>query len=331
MNKKSFTCLLTITGLGLLLTSCQAAPINATTKITSSKGAGSKTLSALVLVDGSSQIEPDLESFAGNDTYYYIEDSKFDTVTYTPKSDGAKVGMIKDGYLTNPNNKTSCQEIWNEFNDVVKSYIPTGFDFQLREIKSDNWDDSYMDQAPASDVFAFKGYVYSLTYSWTSVSDYIAKTKTLMGDSYEFSELKEAEDEGQKWAKIEKNDDGTYTWSEAHLVNYWSVYDIADKVTSSTYFNKAALGEDFKITTDNAFAVAMQEYQIGESDPVIVKIDNKSGLDENKNLKFISATGIIKEKNNNLGLYIGVGAAVVVVAGVSIGAVLITKKRKAAK
>lgn len=58
MNKKHFLTVSAACLLGLALSSCQIAPVNATTKIDSVKGAGSKTLSALVLVDGSCQIEP---------------------------------------------------------------------------------------------------------------------------------------------------------------------------------------------------------------------------------------------------------------------------------
>jgi len=56
MNKKHFLTVSAACLLGLALSSCQIAPVNATTKIDSVKGAGSKTLSALVLVDGSCQI-----------------------------------------------------------------------------------------------------------------------------------------------------------------------------------------------------------------------------------------------------------------------------------
>lgn len=46
MNKKHFLTVSAACLLGLALSSCQIAPVNATTKIDSVKGAGSKTLSA---------------------------------------------------------------------------------------------------------------------------------------------------------------------------------------------------------------------------------------------------------------------------------------------
>ena len=160
-----------------------------------------------------------------------------------------------------------------------------------------------------------------------------AKAKKLIGNSYEVSHLKEYEDEQQKpWASLTKNDDGTYTWSEAYLVNYWSVYDIADQVTGSKYFNRAALGADFAVTTDNTFAVALQEYRIGDSDPVTVQIDNTQGTDENMNLKFISATGSIKSASkNNTGLIVGIVIGACAVVGAVVGGVVAAKKKKTTK
>lgn len=330
MNKKQFTGFLTMVAGTLLLASCQIAPVNATTTITSSKGAGSKTISVLVLVDGSCQIEPDTTSFPGNDNYFYLEDVDFSDITITPKADGAKVKLFLDGYLTNPNKKETAQEVWTEFNSVVESYIPEGFEFKCTEIKSSDWKDEYMTTIPDATVSAWKGYVYSVSYSWDSVADYMEKTKTLVGDSYAESHLQELDDAGTPWAKITKNDDGTTTWSEAYLVNYWSVYGVADKVMASEYFNKAALGDAYAITTDNAFSVSLQEFQVGEGEKVIVKIDNKNGVDENLNPKFISATGIIKEKSNNVGLYVGIGVgAVIVIAGIgAVAYIALRRKRK---
>ena len=306
MNKKHFLTVSAACLLGLALSSCQIAPVNATTKIDSVKGAGSKTLSALVLVDGSCQIEP--TPFGSNSSYYVVNSPDFSDVQFTPKADGAKVKLALDGYLTNPNGLATTQAVWDEFNQVVESYVPEGFNFNLRTVQSSDWKDEYMDTVPGADVKAWKGYVYQVSYSWNSTEEYIEKTKKLIGNSYEVSHLKEYEDEHQKpWASLTKNNDGTYTWSEAYLVNYWSVYDIADQVTGSKYFNKAALGADFAVTTDNTFAVALQEYRIGDSDPVTVQIDNTQGTDENMNLKFISATGSIKSASkNNTGLIVGI-------------------------
>lgn len=259
MNKKHFLTVSAACLLGLALSSCQIAPVNATTKIDSVKGAGSKTLSALVLVDGSCQIEP--TPFGSNSSYYVVNSPDFSDVQFTPKADGAKVKLALDGYLTNPNGLATTQAVWDEFNQVVESYVPEGFNFNLRTVQSSDWKDEYMDTVPGADVKAWKGYVYQVSYSWNSTEEYIEKTKKLIGNSYEVSHLKEYEDEQQKpWASLTKNNDGTYTWSEAYLVNYWSVYDIADQVTGSKYFNRAALGADFAVTTDNTFAVALQEY-----------------------------------------------------------------------
>lgn len=295
MKKNQLIGLLTMAGVALTLASCQIAPVNATTKINSVDGAGSKTISMLVLVDGSCQIQPDTTSFVGNNNYFYIGDATFEDIKFTPKEDGAKVKLVLDGYLTNPNKLDSNQKVWDEFNEVVKSYIPEGFTFNCREVKSDDWNDDYMTNVPGADVTAWKGYVYSVSYSWDNVTSYIEKTKALIGqDAYAISHLQELDDASTPWAKFTKNEDNTYTWEEAYLVNYWSVYGVADKVLGSKYFNKAALGADYAITTDNAFSIALQEYQIGDGDKVIVKIDNQNGVDENQNPKFISATGTIK-------------------------------------
>lgn len=336
MNKKRFTGLLTIAAAALVLSSCQVAPVNATTTINSTSGAGSKTISALVLVDGSCQIAPDKTAFEGNNDYFYIEDADFSDITFEPKYDDfgnvARVKMVQDGYLTNPNGKETTQEVWDEFNQVVESYVPEGFEFKCTEVKSANWDDKYMDEIPTSnDVTEWKGYVYSVTYSWDSVEDYMAKTKTLVGHVYDDSHLKELDDLGTPWASISKNDDGTYTWKEAYLVNFWSVYGIADNVMESEYFNRAALGADFTVTTEQAFSVALQEYTMGEK-TTLVKIDNKNGVDDQLNPKFIEITGTLPEENNgnsNNGWLIGVG--VLAVAVVAVGAyVVISKKKKAA-
>lgn len=331
MNKKHFLTVSAACLLGLALSSCQIAPVNATTKIDSVKGAGSKTLSALVLVDGSCQIEP--TPFGSNSSYYVVNSPDFSDVKFTPKADGAKVKLALDGYLTNPNGLATTQAVWDEFNQVVESYVPEGFNFNLRTVQSSDWKDEYMDTVPGADVKAWKGYVYQVSYSWNSTEEYIEKTKKLIGNSYEVSHLKEYEDEQQKpWASLTKNDDGTYTWSEAYLVNYWSVYDIADQVTGSKYFNRAALGADFAVTTDNTFAVALQEYRIGVSDPVTVQIDNTQGTDENMNLKFISATGSIKSASkNNTGLIVGIVIGACAVVGAVVGGVVAAKKKKTTK
>lgn len=313
----------------LTLASCQIAPVNASTSITSTKGAGNKTIYLLALVDGSCQMEK--TEFTGNNDYYVIDNIDMTNIQLTPKANGDKVKLFKDGYLTNPNKKATCQEVWTEFNQVVESYVPEGFDFSCRSVQSSDWNDDYMENVPGTDVNAWKGYVYSVSYSWKDTQDYINKTKTLIGeDVYSQSQLKELDDANTPWASLTKESDGSYTWSEAYLVNYWSVYGIADKVLSSEYFNKAALGSDYAITTDQAFCTSLQEYKIGESEKMVVSIDNKNGLDENLNPKFISAKGIIKEeKKNNVGLYIGIGVAAVVVIG-AVVCISVTKKNKKA-
>lgn len=330
-NKQTIAAFAVIALAASSLASCQIAPINATTTITSAEGAGTKTISALMLVDGSCQIEPDTTSFPTNANYYYIEDPEFDNITITPKADGAKVKVYKDGYLTNPNKLTSCQAVWDEFNDVVKSYVPEGFTFNLKEAHSTDWQASYMETVPDATVSAWKAYIYQITYSWTNIDEYISKTKTLVGKSYDSSHLAEIEQDGKKWASMSKNEDGTYTFKEAYLVNYWSVFDIFNNVMNSDYYNRVALGEAYKVATDSAFAVALQQYKIGESDPVLVKVDNKNGTNSDLSAKYIQATGTIPEVKNNLGLIIGcvVGGVVVVGAGIGIGIAL--KKKKAAK
>ena len=291
MNKKQkLTSLLALTGLGIVLASCQIAPVNATTSITSAEGAGTKTISALVLVDGSAQINPDAESFPGNGEYYYIEDSTFENVTFTPKADGAMVNLYHDGYLTNPNNLTTVKEVWEEFASKVADYIPEGFTLETRTVQSENWTDDYMETKQGTGAHTeWKGYVFSVTYSWANVAEYMAKTKALIGETlYESTELQELDDEGTPWVTFTAGENNTYTWREAYVVNYWSAYGIFDPVMHSEYFNLAN-----GITTANGFAVAMQEYVIGEGQAQIVKVDNKNSLDAENNLKFIEATGTI--------------------------------------
>ena len=331
MNKKHLLPLLTTVAAGLVLASCQIAPVNATTTITSRKGAGSKTFRSLVLVDGSSQINPSPVEGIANENYYQVDLSDLNNITFTPKADGAKVKMVLDGILTNPNGLATTQAVWDEFNEVVKSKVPAGFNFSYTEVKSANWDDAYMTTVPGADVNAFKGYVYELSYSWESVDDYIAKTKTLIGDIYEETELAEYEtDTNKKWATLTQVEGDTFKWEEAYLVNFWSVYGVADKVTTSEYFNLAAFGAGFEFTTDQTFACVAQEYKIGDGEVVKVNVDNLNGKDANQNLKFISATGTLPSETNT-GLIVGlvVGGVAVVGAGVGIGVAL--KKKKAAK
>lgn len=330
MNKKRITALAAC----LLLAGCQVAPVNATTTITSSEGAGSKTISALVLVDGSCQIDADLESFPGNTSYYRVDNIDFTNLELTPKADGAKVRLYHDGYLTNPNGKATCKEVWEEFNGVVESYVPEGFEFKCTEVKSANWTDDYMETVPDATVSEWKGYVYSVTYSWANVEEYISKTKTLIGaDAYEISQLKEMEDAGLAWAKFETLENNQFKWSEAWYVNYWSVYGTADKVMGSEYFNKAALGAEFAITTENAFSISLQQFTIGESESVTIKVDNTSGSNEDLSVKMIEATGTItpapvetpEAPNNTTTVIIIAAAAAVVLAA---GLFFILKKKK---
>lgn len=339
-NKKTILGISAVAVLGCVLAACQSMPINASTTITNKDGAGSKTINALMLVDGSCQIEPDVTSFPSNTTYYYIDDVNFDNPQFTPKADGAKVGMIKEGYFRNPNKIATSQGIWDEFNKVVENNVPEGFEFKIKTVQSNDWKDSYMDEIPGADVSAWKGYVYSLTYTWNNVEEYISKTKTLIGDSYGISDLADAEDGGQKWASFEISDEATntYTWKEAYLVNYWSVYDICDRVMNSEYFNRAALGEEYKVNTENAFSVAMQQYKIGESDVKTIKIDNSNGLNEDLSLKYIEASGVIKKEEvvvppstTNVGLIVGIAVGAVVVIAAGVGTYIVLKNKKAKK
>lgn len=319
MNKKHITSLFALTGLVLFLSSCQVAPVNAKTTITSTEGAGSKTISTLVLVDGSAQITADAESFPGNNNYFYIEDSTFENVEFTPKADGAKAKLYHDGYLTNPNGKGTVKEIWEEFASKVQDYVPEGFELTTRTVQSDDWKDEYMETVPGAEVTAWKGYVFSVTYSWENVEEYIAKTKTLIGENYEVSELQELDDAGTPWVTFTKGEENVYTWSEAYVVNYWSAFGVFDGVMNSEYFNKNG------INTFDGFSVALQEYVIGESDPVIVKVDNLNTKDENGNLKFVSAKGVVKGNN---GLIIGIIAGVAAVIA-AVAAFLVIKRKKA--
>ena len=322
MNKKRITALAAC----LLLAGCQVAPVNATTSITSTEGAGTKTISLLALVDGSAQITPDAESFPNNANYFYIEDADFSEVTFTPKADGAKAKLYWDGYLTKPNGKETVKEIWEEFTTVVESYIPEGFEFKATTIQSENWDDAYMETVPGAEVLEWKAYVYSVTYSWANVDEYVSKTKALIGtETYEQTELKELEDAGTPWATFTNNGDNSYTWREAYSINYWSVFGVADQVMNSEYFNRNGLN------TSDAFSVALQEFKIGESDPTIVKVDNLNSLNEDLTPKFIEATGTITpapaakpDSNMTTVIAIVAGAAVVLAAGLFI----ILKKRK---
>jgi len=330
MNKVKTFSAVAVAALSLVLTSCQIAPVNAQTTITSTAGAGSKTISALVLVDGSCQIAPDAESFPSNTSYYYVDDVDFSSPTITPNPNGAKVRMYLDGYLANPNALTSCQAVWDEFNTQVEAAIPVGFTFNMETIQSDDWDDAYMETPPDATISAWKGYVYQVSYSWKSTAEYISKTTNLIGESYSISDLQELDDAGTPWATLVENDDDTYTWSEAYLVNFWSVYDIADRLMSSEYFNRDAIGVDYRVTTDSGFSISMQQYTIGESDSVTVKIDNDNGLNDDLSMKFISATGVLHEESNNtLAIVLGSVAALLVVAGVTT-AVILKKKKKAA-
>lgn len=322
MNKKQkLTSLLALTGLGIVLASCQVAPVNAKTTITSADGAGSKTISTLLLVDGSAQITADAESFPGNNNYFYIEDSTFENVSFTPKADGAMVNLYHDGYLTNPNGKATVKEVWEEFASKVADYIPEGFQLETRTVQSANWSDDLMETKQSTGAHTeWKGYVFSVTYSWANVSEYIQKTKTLIGSSYDVTELQELDDSNTPWATFTAGENDTYTWKEAYVVNYWSAFGIFDGVMNSQYFAKNG------INTFDGFSVAMQEYVIGESDSVIVKVDNLNTTDAEGKVKFIEASGVIKaaqqpsepqepqepqEPKSKTGLFVGIGAGVV--------------------
>ena len=285
MNKKQLISILTLSSFALTLAACQIAPVNGKTTVSDASGAGSKKISALLLVDGSCQIEKDTTSFPANSDYYYIDDAEFTDFTFTPKADGAKAKLYHDGYLTNPNQKETVKEVWEEFIDVAKTYVPEGFTVEVTEVKSEDWDDAYMETVPGPEVNAWKGYVFSVSYSWDDVEEYVSKTKTLIGnDLYAMTELQELDDAETPWVTFTQNGDN-YVWSEAYVVNYWSAYGIFDGVMNSEYFKRN------DVTTDNAFSVGLQEYVIGEGDPVKVKVDNKSSVDEEGNLKFITASG----------------------------------------
>ena len=314
---------------GIVLASCQIAPVNSELTITDASGAGSKTIRLLALVDGSAQMAADT-SFAGNTAYYYVDDMTMTNVTYTQKTDGAKVDYVAAGVFTNPNKLASKAAVWEEWNAYIKSIIPTGFDFSISTIQSSGWNDSMMENVAADPAFKeFKAYVYTLAFSFKSIDEYMSKTKTLIGDAaYKVSQLADIDKAGAKWATLTKGDKDVYTFSEAWYVNYWSVYGLSDIADHSKYFNLAAYGAGYELTTDNLFSVSQNSYKIGEGDVVKVKVDNKSGTDSSAlGVQFISATGTIPTKTN-VGLIVGccVGAAVVIGAAVT---TFLIKKKKA--
>lgn len=295
--KKSLLFTTFLVGLGVILASCQAVPVNAQMHITNSAGAGTKKLSALMLVDGSIQIEEDA-AVAG---WFAAGDIDYTNVSFTPKSsDGAKVSYIEDGYFTNPNELETKQAIWDEFNNVVKGLVPTGFTFELKSKQSAGWLDSMMDNKVADPTFTeWKAYIYEVSYSWANVEEYITKTKTLIGDSYAISELKEYEDAGNKWVTLTKNSDNTYTWKEAIHVNYWSVFNMVQKVFDSDYFDRAALvpllGPGTEIAVENAFSLSKLQMKMGSAAPVTHPIHNGSGLSEALDLVFLESKGALPD------------------------------------
>ncbi len=337
MNKKTSK-KATMLGLGVLgaalLASCQICPVNANTIITDQNGAGSKTISLFSLVDGSIQIAAD-SSFEGNSNYFYIDDATFENPTFTSKAD-AYVSYAKDGYFTNPNGKATVAEMWTEWNERIKSIIPTGFSFSIDTKQSSGWNDSYMELSTAdmkttNTTNEWKAYVYHLTYSWNNVEEYISKTKTLIGSTnYAVSELAELDDAGTAWASLTKNSDDTYTWKECYTVNYWSVYGYIDTMIHGDLFNAAALGADFAVATSSAFSISMQQYKIGDGEETKIKIDNTSTTDKDGNVKFVSATGKIAKKTNVVAIVAGVAGGIVAIGVIAALVVFFNKRKKKA-
>lgn len=318
---------------GVFLASCQVSPVNANTIITNAQGAGSKELSMFCLVDGSVQISADSESFPGNTNYFYIDDATFANPSFTPKENNF-VSYINDGYFTNPNKLTTPTAIWEEFNNKVKASVPTGFEFSVSTVKSSGWKDEYMSDTAANRTNTtneWKAYVYHVSYEWNNVEEYISKTKTLIGSKYyATSELAELDDASTPWASITKGENNTYTWKECYTVNYWSAYGIVDTVLDSNLFNRDALGSDYHIDTSSAFTVGMQQYKIGESDAVKVKVDNTSTTDASGNVKFIEASGTITEPAKTGGCGGSIIATSGIVAALALGGIgfAVYKKKK---
>lgn len=341
MNKKSFGKFGAI-GAGALLTvllaSCQVSPVNGNTVITNADGAGNKTLSLFCLVDGSIQIQPDTESFVGNNSYFHIEDMK--NPTFTPKADNW-VKYISDGYFTNPNHLTTPTEIWDEWNAKVASIIPEGFEFSMDTFKSAGWKDEMMNTTVAgfNTTNEWKAFVYNISYSWNNVEEYKTKTKALIGETnFAVSEMADLEDANTPWVSFEKGEEAdgmaAYTWKECYTVNYWSCFGLVDAMLSSNLFNRDALGADYHVDTSSAISMSQQSYKIGEGEVVTHKVDNTSTLDENSNVKFLTAEGKIAlpaKKGNGalIGTICGVAGAAVV-AGVVAGVVVTKKKKKQA-
>lgn len=310
-----------------LLASCQVSPVSANTVITDANGAGNKTISMFCLVDGSVQMTMGDADMPGNNNYVYIDDATFSNPTFTPKENNF-VSYIRDGYFTNPNKLTTSQAIWDEFNDKVRSVVPSGFTFTIDTKQSSGWQDSYMDQDkknPDNKTNEWKAYVYHVSYSWSNVQEYITKTKTLIGTNYATSELADLDDANTAWVSFTKGENDTYTWKECYTVNYWSVYGMIDSVLSSNLFNRAALGADYAVATSSAFTISMQQYKIGEGDEVKVKVDNTSTTDAEENVKFIEASGKIAKKGCGGEI---IGTSVVALAALAGVAALAIKRKK---
>ena len=150
--------------------------------------------------------------------------------------------------------------------------------------------------------------------------------------------MADLEDANTPWVSFEKGEEAdgmaAYTWKECYTVNYWSCFGLVDAMLSSNLFNRDALGADYHVDTSSAISMSQQSYKIGEGEVVTHKVDNTSTLDENSNVKFLTAEGKIAlpaKKGNGalIGTICGVAGAAVV-AGVVAGVVVSKKKKKQA-
>lgn len=321
--KKSASVLMLLVVL-LIVTGCQTSVVRQVTNFTDEDGAGSRTISVAVFLDGSCQLNTNGEQ--GGDNWFVpaISNDSIKEGELPCNTTAALVSTAKDNGLVVPGNPdATISEKWDALhNFVMENLSSEEFPITRRVLASSNWNDEMMTNPELNaDKTEFKLWVYEIEYSWNDFDEYISKTKALIGEeAWEISDLKQVEDDQQAWTtwtktKVDAQDGKGKAYkvdfSERETVLYWSVYSRLLTVFESPNFDKTALGTEFD---DYFFTLSDVEYKLGEESKV-TQISHLDDVDED-GIKTITLSYEFPISSSNVWVYIVVIVVVAAIAGV---------------
>jgi hypothetical protein len=319
---------------GMLLASCQTAPVKSVLTFTNAEGAGEKTIMAAALVDGSCQLPKAGGDYAGLD---YWDASGIDSnnpadwpgcTTETdffggPLRVSSAIDVLR--HPTNPN--ATVPEVWAAVKAYVVTLAPQGFTITYREVSTAGWSDAMMtDPSLNTDNDQWKAVVFELKYSFENFAEYKAKTRALIGE--EPFDIDELDDNFVTFA-VTRGQDGEgntvdqITYTETSSVLFYSVLPLMQTFHASNYHteDRGTYGLSVLFTTSDVEVVINGQSTIALNSDKAFESNNAAIA-----LRTLSFNGAfdVPTADNSLLVILGLTVGVLVLAGV--GFILLKKK-----